>query len=322
MKWFSNLKLSKKVRIIISCFALGMILFGLISYQTIEKLRVNGDMYEQIVQGKDLIADILPPPDYIVESYLNAFQMLDENNNDALQQLINKAKSLKNDYNVRHNYWAKELPDGDIKDLMINKSYGPAVDFYDLRDNTFIPLILAGKKDKARQLLDTEMKNKYELHRSYIDKVVEQASEKNTQIESDARDVIKSRTLSLIIVGLAILLGLFFIISKVFKKISMQLNKVLEMAEELAKGHVKARANIDSLDEVGTMAKTIDGMAQNLDDFAAKLTKIAAGDVSVNSQAFDKDDALAPALNAISSSLKDLIEQVNNLTKSALKWGT
>lgn len=318
MKWFSNLNLSKKLRVIISCFAFGMILFGLISYQTIEKLRVNGDMYQQIVQGKDLIADILPPPDYIVESYLNTFQMLDENNTDALQQLISKAKILRNDYKVRHDYWVKELPDGSMKDLMINKSYQPALEFYNLRDNKFIPLVLEGKKDEARKLLNSEMKNKYELHRSYIDKVVEQASEKNARIESDARDVITSRTLSLIIVGVTILLVLFFIMSKVFKIISAQLNKVLEMAKELAKGHVKARANIDSEDEVGTMAKTIDGMAQNLDDFAGKLTKIAAGDVSVISQSVDKDDALAPAINAISSALKDLIEQVNNLTKSAI----
>ena len=319
MKWFSNLKLSKKLGLIIACFALGMILFGLLSYQTIEKLKVNGAMYQQIVQGKDLIADILPPPDYIVESYLNTFQMLDENNNEALQQLISKAKSLRKDYIVRHEYWAKVLPDGEMKDLMISKSYEPAIEFYDLRDNKFIPLILAGKKDEARQLIDTEMKNKYELHRSYINKVVEQASDKNTQIETEAKDVIESRTIILISVGLIILLILFFIMSKIFKKISQQLNKVLETAKELAKGHVKARSNIDSKDEVGLMAKTIDGMAQNLDEFASKLTEISNGNVSVTTQAADNEDALAPALNAISSSLKNLIEQVDYLTKSTLK---
>jgi methyl-accepting chemotaxis protein len=318
MKWFSNLKLSIKLRLIITCFALGMILFGLISYQTIEKLRVNGDMYHQIVQGKDLIADILPPPDYIVESYLNTFQMLDENNNESLKQLIDKAKILRNEYNDRHDYWTKELPEGKMKDLMINKSYDPAINFYELRDNKFIPLVLDGKIDEARRLLNTKMKENYELHRSYIDQVVELASAKNSRIETEASDIIKSRTMSLIIVGIIILLILFFIISRIFKKIISQLNKVLEMAKELAKGHLKARSNVDSIDEVGLMAKTIDGMAQSLDEFATKLTNIANGDVSVTSKAFDSEDALAPALNAISSSLKDLIEQVNNLIEAAL----
>jgi methyl-accepting chemotaxis protein len=33
---------------------------------------VNGPVYQEIVNGKDLIADILPPPLYIVESYMLA----------------------------------------------------------------------------------------------------------------------------------------------------------------------------------------------------------------------------------------------------------
>ena len=30
-------------------------------------LKVGGDIYRQIVLGKDLVADILPPPEYILE---------------------------------------------------------------------------------------------------------------------------------------------------------------------------------------------------------------------------------------------------------------
>ena len=34
------------------------------------QLKVNGPIYRQIVLGKDLIADILPPPEYVIEAYL------------------------------------------------------------------------------------------------------------------------------------------------------------------------------------------------------------------------------------------------------------
>ena len=33
---------------------------------------------KEIVQGKDLIADVQPPPEYIIESYLLVLQMVDE----------------------------------------------------------------------------------------------------------------------------------------------------------------------------------------------------------------------------------------------------
>ena len=255
MKWFSDLKLSKKMGIIILFFLVGMVVFGLMSYQTIEKLRVNGDMYLQIVQGKYLIADILPPPDYIVESYLNAYQMIDETNKEKLNQLIDKAKSLKEDYINRHNYWAKALPDNEMKDDMINKSYNPAMKFYDLRDSKFIPLILNGKRDEARTLLSTVMKEEYEQHRSYIDKVVDMASKNNSLIEDDAKDIIQSRTISLLIVGIVIILLLFFVVSRIFKNILVPINKVLEMAKEIQKGHIKARANVNINDEIGIMAQ-------------------------------------------------------------------
>ena len=41
----------------------------------IHKVRVNGPLYHDIVTDKDLIADILPPPQYIIESYLVALQI-------------------------------------------------------------------------------------------------------------------------------------------------------------------------------------------------------------------------------------------------------
>src|ERR1700752_532281 len=36
------------------------------------QLKVGGPLYNQIKLGNDLIADILPPPEYIIEAYLEA----------------------------------------------------------------------------------------------------------------------------------------------------------------------------------------------------------------------------------------------------------
>ena len=50
-----------------------MISIGIKTY-AFDKLRVNGSVYTQVVYGKDLIADILPPPLYTVESYMLAME--------------------------------------------------------------------------------------------------------------------------------------------------------------------------------------------------------------------------------------------------------
>jgi hypothetical protein len=43
---------------------------------------VDGERFNRIVQSKDLLADILPPPSYIVESHLVAHEMRDQRGSD------------------------------------------------------------------------------------------------------------------------------------------------------------------------------------------------------------------------------------------------
>ena len=40
------------------------------SASKLSQLEVNGPLYQRVVQGKDLVADILPPPEYVIETYL------------------------------------------------------------------------------------------------------------------------------------------------------------------------------------------------------------------------------------------------------------
>ena len=43
-----------------------------ISSKSLNVVKIGGPLYDRIVQGKDLIADVLPPPAYIIEAYLTA----------------------------------------------------------------------------------------------------------------------------------------------------------------------------------------------------------------------------------------------------------
>ena len=48
-------------------------LYALLSYFVWQNLKIKGAYYEKIIDGKNIIADILPPPAYIIESYLLSF---------------------------------------------------------------------------------------------------------------------------------------------------------------------------------------------------------------------------------------------------------
>ncbi|MPZ39062.1 MAG: hypothetical protein GEU95_13550 [Rhizobiales bacterium] len=51
---------------------LGLLIAVAASLWATHQICVGGPTYTKIIQGKDLVADILPPPAYIIESYLEA----------------------------------------------------------------------------------------------------------------------------------------------------------------------------------------------------------------------------------------------------------
>lgn len=316
MKWLSNINLSAKLRLIIFLFTMGMVTLGTISYLDLEKLRVNGDMYNQIVQGKDLIADILPPPDYIVESYLNTFQMLDEADKSELDLLVEKSKTLREEYNIRHDYWAQNLSESEMKQNMIENSFIPAQEFYELRDTKFIPLVLNGKIDEARNLLDTVMKEKYNVHRSFIDKVVKQASINNSLLENEANEIIESRIIGLVAISLTTIAVIFLIVSTIFKKISDPISEIASAAKLISQGDVNVEIKHKSSDEIGELAERFNQLILSQKAKVSAAREISKGNMQKVELASEKDE-LSIAFNDEVEIIENLIEELNKLVNNA-----
>ena len=74
----ANLTIRKKL-----IYLLLILMFGLgaecyVIESTVSQVRVHGPAYKRITATKDLIADILPPPAFIIEAYLLAHEQLEE----------------------------------------------------------------------------------------------------------------------------------------------------------------------------------------------------------------------------------------------------
>jgi methyl-accepting chemotaxis protein len=80
------------------------------AWWAVSRVRVGGPIYQDIVNGKDLIADVLPPPAYIIESYLVCLQMLGAER-DELDALEARALQLEADFRTRQEFWHGILPE-------------------------------------------------------------------------------------------------------------------------------------------------------------------------------------------------------------------
>ena len=67
-----NLRISLAAKLVAAVMIFGCALSSGASYFSFSQLKVGGPVYKQVAQGKDLVADILPPPEYLIEAFLEA----------------------------------------------------------------------------------------------------------------------------------------------------------------------------------------------------------------------------------------------------------
>ena len=162
--------------------------FGLWTWKVMTQVEVNGPEYHRVVLGKDLIADILPPPKYIIETYLVTLQ-LDRAQPTERAALIERLKVLKKEYDERQTYWIATEFEPDLKQAMIKTTHEPAMRYYSVLFERFIPALQAGD-DAARASALADMDAAYQQHRAAVDDLVTKTNAFNTRVEKETADTI------------------------------------------------------------------------------------------------------------------------------------
>ncbi len=290
MMWFRNLSVRTKLYCLVLVFGVSFAGFGFSAYRTLELVKVNGPYYARIVQGKDLIADVLPPPEYLIESYLVVLQMLDEAERPALDALVRRSRELHRDYEARHEYWVQELEPSTMKDALVERSYRPALEFFEIYERDFLPRILAGDAEAARGVASGALKQKYATHRAAVDEVVRLATAEAQKVEAETASMTSSGTLEFAVCGLVALLLAGFLGLLLTRLICSPLALAMKALDGLAAGDTTLDVDYESRDEIGALAQacrrlkaTILGVAQqtrSLIDAARKGDLSARGDVT------------------------------------------
>ena len=236
-----RMTIKMRFMIILVTLITGFVLFGFATFTAMKKLNVNGEIYQRIVRDKDLVADVLPPPEYIIESYLVALQLMQSQDSAEINTLIQNFTKLKVDYDARHSYWKiheKELKP-EVKTLLLETSYQAANAFYLEAQQQFIPAISKGDNEIAKDSL-TKLRSNYQKHRVAIDKVVNLTQIQNEINEAQAQSIIHQYHLglsSIFIFSVGIASFLTLIINRnIIRQLGAELFEVLELSEKISEG--------------------------------------------------------------------------------------
>jgi len=291
------LKLSHRFSILIAVFIVGLAIYGVWSFKILNDLKVNGDLYHRIVQGKDLVADILPPPEYILESYLTTLQLASETDKSEQQRLIEKLKALKNDYEVRHAFWLTENLEREVRDEFLTNAHEPAVTFFAVVFNDLIPAVQ--RSDSAAisaALLRT--KTLYDAHRKAIDRVVELMIQRTAADELSANVQIRAATYQLIFIFAAAIVGCIVITMVIVRGVLTDLGGEPSYAREVVK--IIASGDLTYLIDVNP--KHGDSMMASIKEMQSQLGQLVSK-IHLNAESVAASaHQLATSANQVSAS--------------------
>lgn len=310
MSFFINFKIKTKLLFLFLIFIIGFGIFGIISFYTIEKIKVNGNLYNKITQGKDLVADILPPPEYIIESYLLTLEMNNTKSMNELEEFIKDFKELEKNYLSRNKYWIDKLEQGEIKTSLLDTSYQPAVKFYKKVNEELIPLLRMKDNESALELVNNEIKSLYSDHRISIDKVVELTNKSNNDIEKNA-----ASTIIFLYIVLASIFLIIIIISAVFSyriiiSVTKPIKNISNLCLNLSEGDLSIILNVINKDEIGMMGNNLNKFLNRLNSIIFNI-KINLNETNIKIskllKSVNDSKQAAEDINDISGRIKDLI---------------
>jgi methyl-accepting chemotaxis protein len=289
----------------------------------LSQLKVGGPLYNQLKLGNDLIADILPPPEYVIEAYLEATLVLHDPA--KLSTHRDRLAQLKKEYDERWDFWVKSDLDPTLKAKLVEKSDSEVKRFWTAIEQGLLPALAKGDSAAAAKSY-AEITARYTAHRAIIDDIVKQTNDQNAATEIAATGRVSTFTLILWGVSAAVFLvigaGIFGVAFGVIRPIA----EMTAVMKGLAGGDLNVSVPALSRgDEVGAMARAVQVFkdnaqrVQSMESEQVGLKLKAEGDrkAAMQQMADGFDSAIGKIIHTVSTASSELESSAGQLTKTA-----
>ena len=276
--------------------------------------------------AKDLVADILPPPMYVLEAEMTAMDLL---HGPASRQAQNfdRLTQLRKDFDDRVTYWSADHDlDSEAKISLLGKHRETGQAFFSELDHAFVAAIRSGNRTEAEQSL-SKLRALYDAHRAEVDKTV-QLGTTLADDQQKAMERVRTRALTVALVLLgstALLAALFFRLvgRSILSRLGNEPAELTAAARRMANGDLKTEIIVEAGGEnsmaaamrqmqVG-LARLIGTTKSEAADADSAANRLASAASSVNAAVNDQSEASA----SVASAVEELSTSVDTIAEHA-----
>lgn len=238
---------------------------------------------DQMGQGKDVVADILPPPLYLIESQLQVYTLLHakpEEREALLQTLVR----LQQEFESRNRFWQESSLNEPLRELLLGEQKVQGELFWQLLNDKFVPAIKAGDLAQAGAIA-ARLHTLYNAHRLGVDATVirgnEYAAEQMAHLANTTR-----LCYGLLLCAALLGAGLIFWLGRPTQQRLLAAGKATAAIAEGELNRPMPEPGLDAIgelirqigamrDQLATLVESLQRSASTLDDRATSLTAMA-----------------------------------------------
>ncbi len=312
----NNLKVGTKLYLLIGTLIGGLVLYAAVAYYSLTQVEIGGPLYADIVDGQSLVADVVPPPAYLLEAYYNIVEI--ESHvvrgvpQSEYQDHLDALPRLQEEFEARAQYWTQNTPDEPGLAEALQAMHEPAEQMYKIVNTRFLPAVMTGDAAEVSRIRLEEIEPLFFEHRDGIDEVVTLAQAHLTRSEAESDQQVMTATIvQLALAGGVLLIGLVFGVL-IVRSIRGPIDQLKGVAERIAIGDVNQTISLQSKDELGQLAGSFRSMIVYLKDMAGAADQIATGDLTVDVKPRSEGDQLGKSLHAMVDNLRSLAESLRS----------
>ncbi|MFM5183924.1 methyl-accepting chemotaxis protein [Aeromonas veronii] len=238
---------------------------------------------DQMGQGKDVVADILPPPLYLIESQLQVYTLLHAKPEER-EALLQTLARLQQEFESRNRFWQESSLNEPLRELLQGEQKVQGELFWQLLNDKFVPAIKAGDLAQAGALA-ARLHTLYNAHRIGVDATVihgnEYAAEQMAHLANTTR-----LCYGLLLCAALLGAGLIFWLGRPTQQRLLAAGKATAAIAEGELNRPMPEPGLDAIgelirqigamrDQLATLVESLQRSASTLDDRATSLTAMA-----------------------------------------------
>ncbi|MFQ1807784.1 methyl-accepting chemotaxis protein [Aeromonas veronii] len=238
---------------------------------------------DQMGQGKDVVADILPPPLYLIESQLQVYTLLHAKPEER-EALLQTLARLQQEFESRNRFWQESSLNEPLRELLLGEQKVQGELFWQLLNDKFVPAIKVGDLAQAGAIA-ARLHTLYNAHRLGVDATVirgnQYAAEQMAHLANTTR-----LCYGLLLCAALLGAGLIFWLGRPTQQRLLAAGKATAAIAEGELNRPMPEPGLDAIgelirqigamrDQLATLVESLQRSASTLDDRATSLTAMA-----------------------------------------------